>query len=170
MNTNSPNSYLVGCEAPEAPTTLDASYTPSMFTIDGRIGRLRLLAYLLVINCLGGVLAGIAVVFFPLVQAIMVVIELMVLTGSVIVGRRRLLDMGKGGFWYLFLLVPVLNTVLHLYLLCSPGKQGPNQFGPPPAPNTQAFVFGTFACLILLVIAAIVLVAIFFWVISNVSR
>jgi|LGOV01.1.fsa_nt_gb uncharacterized membrane protein YhaH (DUF805 family) len=48
-------------------------------------------------------------------------------------GIRRLHDIDKSGWWFLFSFVPLLNIALAITLLFWPGTKGDNRFGPPPA-------------------------------------
>lgn len=43
---------------------------------------------------------------------------------------KRLHDCDQSGLWLLFMLVPILNTLLFLYLLCAAGTKTENAFGP----------------------------------------
>jgi uncharacterized membrane protein YhaH (DUF805 family) len=45
------------------------------------------------------------------------------------VSVRRLHDINRSGWWYLFGLVPLLGTIALLVLLCTDGTRGPNRFG-----------------------------------------
>jgi uncharacterized membrane protein YhaH (DUF805 family) len=48
------------------------------------------------------------------------------------VSVRRLHDVNRSGWWYLFGLVPVLGTVVLLLWFCTDGTRGPNRFGADP--------------------------------------
>ncbi len=121
-----------------------------VFTINGRIGRLRYLAWTLVLTVAmlvaGGIIAtaGFAVATasptagmilgvllgFALCIAIVVV--------SVQIGVQRLHDLGWSGWLYLLNLVPLVNSIFPLLLLVMPGNPGANQYGAPPPRNTTA--------------------------------
>lgn len=121
-----------------------------VFTINGRIGRLRYLAWTLVLTVAmlvaGGIIAtaGFAVATasptagmilgvllgFALCIAIIVV--------SVQIGVQRLHDLGWSGWLYLLNLVPLVNSIFPLLLLVMPGNPGANQYGAPPPRNTTA--------------------------------
>ncbi|MGF6093833.1 DUF805 domain-containing protein [Pseudomonas sp. 18175] len=121
-----------------------------VFTINGRIGRLRYLAWTLVLTVAmlvaGGIIAtaGFAVATasptagmilgsllgFALCIAIVVV--------SVQIGVQRLHDLGWSGWFYLLNLVPLVNSVFPLLLLVLPGNPGANQYGAPPPRNSTA--------------------------------
>jgi len=120
----------------------DTIYTPTLFPMRGRIGRVRLLAYSVLPNLLmlcasiamassdgGGV--SLAVEGLVAVAALALVL---------LIGVRRLHDMGRSGWFAAGLLIPVLNLAVFLWLLCAPGDARANRFGPPPGPNTRAVV------------------------------
>jgi uncharacterized membrane protein YhaH (DUF805 family) len=48
------------------------------------------------------------------------------------VSVRRLHDLDRTGWWYLFGCIPPLGTVLLLLLFCTAGTRGPNRFGADP--------------------------------------
>src|SRR5450830_561179 len=124
--------------------------TLKVFTINGRIGRLRYLAWTLVLTLAmlvaGGIIstasfavatasptAGIilgSLLGFALVVAIVWV--------SVQIGVQRLHDLGWSGWLYLLNLVPLVNSIFPLLLLVLPGNTGANQYGAPPPRNSTA--------------------------------
>lgn len=138
-----PPRAAVGDDLPEYATL-------NVFTIHGRIGRLRYLAWTLVLTVAmlvaGGIIAtaGFAVATasptagmilgsllgFALCVAIIVV--------SVQIGVQRLHDLGWSGWLYLLNLVPLVNSIFPLLLLVLPGNTGANQYGAPPPRNSTA--------------------------------
>ncbi|MBX7278712.1 DUF805 domain-containing protein [Pseudomonas sp. ERGC3:05] len=124
--------------------------TLKVFTIDGRIGRLRYLAWTLVLTLAmlvaGGIIstasfavatasptAGIilgSLLGFALVVAIVWV--------SVQIGVQRLHDLGWSGWLWFLHLVPLVNSVFPILLLVLPGNAGANQYGAPPPRNSTA--------------------------------
>lgn len=124
--------------------------TLKVFTIHGRIGRLRYLAWTLVLTVAmlvaGGIIstasfavaaasptAGIilgSLLGFALFVALVWV--------SVQIGVQRLHDLGWSGWLYLLNLVPLVNSIFPLLLLVLPGNAGANQYGPPPPRNSTA--------------------------------
>lgn len=112
------------------------------FSLQGRIGRLRYLAWSMVlsITALGLLAAASATLVFssligvPLVA--LVVIGFLVV--SVQIGAQRLHDIGWSGWLLLLTLIPVVGSIFPLVMLAVPGSSGVNRFGPPQPPNSRA--------------------------------
>ena len=58
--------------------------------------------------------------------------SLAVMVPGIAVGVRRLHDINASGWWYLLILIPLVNVVLVLFLLFKQGMAGANRFGPDP--------------------------------------
>jgi uncharacterized membrane protein YhaH (DUF805 family) len=58
-------------------------------------------------------------------------VVLMIVT-NLAIGARRCHDIGRSGFFQLFLCIPYIGWLFTLYLLAVPGDEGPNKFGEPP--------------------------------------
>ena len=58
--------------------------------------------------------------------------SLAVLIPSLAVTWRRLHDIGKGGGWYFFILVPLVGWIFLLVWLCRDSQPGQNAYGPNP--------------------------------------
>jgi len=115
----------------------------ALFQLDGRIGRVRYLAYSLAFGMLVFVATVAAVAIAGEGGGADVVKWLSVAAGAalgLIAGGRRLHDLGRTRWIALALLVPILNLAVGLWLLCAPGERGANRYGPPPAPNSRALI------------------------------
>jgi len=124
----------------------DELYSPSILSFNGRIGRLRYLAYGIGANLL------MMLVMIPLIGASafmggeaatstigmigMVVFYAATIVVSVMFGKRRLNDLNRSGWWFLLFLVPIANLVLAIYMLFFPGSDGGNNFGAAPQANS----------------------------------
>ncbi|WP_313041822.1 DUF805 domain-containing protein [Pseudomonas sp.] len=138
-----PPRAAVGDDLPEFATL-------KVFTIHGRIGRLRYLAWTLALTVAMLVAAGIiSTVGFAVAtasQTIAIIIGSLLgfalfvalVVVSVQIGVQRLHDLGWSGWLYLLNLVPLVNSVFPLLLLVLPGNTGANQYGAPPPRNSTA--------------------------------
>jgi uncharacterized membrane protein YhaH (DUF805 family) len=121
-----------------------------VFSLKGRIGRLRFLAWSLVAS------AAFLAAFFALLTTVSIV-SLMVshpsfLTGlgfstllgltilfvNLSIGVQRLHDLGWSGWLWLLSLIPLVGGLLTLLLMILPGPREANRYGPPPPPNSMA--------------------------------
>ena len=60
---------------------------------------------------------------------------------SLAVGARRLHDVGKSGWFLLFIVVLIFGWIYLLYLFVQPGVSGPNEYGPDPKSAETGKVF-----------------------------
>lgn len=113
-----------------------------VFSFRGRIGRMRYLAWSLVLMFVFvGVTAGLAALSagspgfggFIIIAAVVAMLVV-----SVQIGVQRLHDMGWSGWLWLLSLVPIVNNVFWLIMLVVPGSVAGNRYGPPPPPNSLA--------------------------------
>lgn len=124
--------------------------TLKVFTIHGRIGRLRYLAWTLVLTIAmlvaGGIIstAGFAVATASPTAGIILgsllgfALFVAIVWVSVQIGVQRLHDLGWSGWLYFLNLVPFVNSIFPLLLMVLPGNTGANQYGPPPPRNSTA--------------------------------
>jgi uncharacterized membrane protein YhaH (DUF805 family) len=113
-----------------------------VFSVEGRIGRLRYLAWSLVLMLTGLALFGVASMGFAMSEIVggilMAIAGICMAVVSVQIGVQRLHDIGWSGWLWLLNLVPVVGGVFALLMLVVPGTTGANRFGPPPPPNSRA--------------------------------
>lgn len=112
------------------------------FTTDGRIGRLRYLAWSMVLMLACLPLFGIAGGFFAASEILggllMVVVGIGVAVVGIMFGVQRLHDIGWSGWLLLVTLVPIVGGVFSLLMFIIPGSTAANRFGSPPPPNSRA--------------------------------
>lgn len=112
------------------------------FSIRGRIGRLRYLAWSMVLSltALGLLLVAGSIFAFSSLAGIplmgLAIIGFLVVT--VQLGVQRLHDIGWSGWLLLLTLVPVIGSIFPLVMLLAPGSKGLNRFGAAPPPNSSA--------------------------------
>ena len=109
-----------------------------MFSAEGRIGRLRFLAYAIgggwLIKALSAVLMAIFIGVSPqLVGIISALTWAPILWFVIISGIKRAHDFNASGWWSLVSLIPLLGILIWIVI---PGSKGCNRYGPPPPANT----------------------------------
>lgn len=113
-----------------------------VFTVQGRIGRLRYLAWTMVLSFVGMLLAALcfgvlslSLVAGGLLATVLVIAFLVV---SIQMGAQRLHDAGWSAWLLLLNLIPLVNSVFPLLMMVIPGNAGANRYGPPPPKNTRS--------------------------------
>ncbi|WP_347902298.1 DUF805 domain-containing protein [Pseudomonas purpurea] len=116
----------------------------NIFGVQGRIGRLRFLAWMLVVVLVASSLSS--VIFLIIFSADLLIpgilllfaLTLAFLYASITITVQRLHDLDWSG-WLCFLYVaPVIGSILPLLLAALPGTPGPNRYGAPAPPNSLA--------------------------------
>lgn len=125
---------------------------PKFLSLNGRIGRLRYLAYgaglglifyavlLIALIPFGGLFGGGSSSSF-LALAVMGVLYIPMLVFSWGFMVRRLNDMNRSGWFSLLMLIPLVNFFVALYLIFGRGTDGVNNYGAPPPPNSRGVIF-----------------------------
>ncbi|MFV0455101.1 MAG: DUF805 domain-containing protein [Pseudomonas sp.] len=112
------------------------------FSLQGRIGRLRYLAWSMTLSVAALALLAVAGIGFAISQVLGVVLFAMIGIGFVVVsvqiGVQRLHDIGWSGWFLLLNLVPAVGSFFPLVMLLYPGQADANRFGPPQPPNSRA--------------------------------
>lgn len=133
------------------------------FTTDGRIGRLRYLAWSMVLMLACLPLFGIAGGFFAASEILggllMVVVGIAVAVVGIMFGVQRLHDIGWSGWLLLVTLVPIVGGVFSLLMFIIPGSTAANRFGPPPPPNSRAVKILALLWVAIIVIAIVAAIA-----------
>lgn len=108
----------------------------------GRIGRLRLLAWHMIVGASAFVALLVVLLTLKLSPTLGITCGATLLTAyfiiSVRISAQRLHDINWSAWMLLLYLVPVANLVLLLMMLLMPGTPGPNKYGPPPPPNSRS--------------------------------
>lgn len=120
------------------------------FSVEGRIGRLRYLAWSMVLSLVAlPIVSVFALIGLGLVSAdsttgliIGGLLAFFLFLGFAIVGIlfsiQRLHDIGWSGWLWLLTLVPFVGSFFPLVIMVVPGNTGANRYGPPPPPNSTA--------------------------------
>jgi len=136
----------------------DEAYQPKIFTLQGRIGRLRYLTYSMIYNLIfyaifmvlaviSGAMGEAGTLFLGITTVVLYIGLLVFVFG---VGKRRLNDLDKTGWMLLLFIVPLVNILFALYMLFASGTRGENRYGPPPVKNHPLLwvgILGPFAML-----------------------
>jgi len=115
---------------------------PNPYSMHGRIGRLRYLAWTMVVTLASApalvFCAWIGSKIPPLGVILIIVAMVVLLLFNIRISAQRLHDIGLSAWFLLCLLVPVVGGLFSLVLLIMPGSRHHNGYGPPPAPNNTA--------------------------------
>ena len=133
-------------KAPQTPLDTEPdAYLPRIFTLRGRIGRARFMAYtwwvtmvimvtsVPLLAVLGGSLAD---VNNPFMMSYAFLLGVLVYVPLLVMVKRRLNVLDLSGWLAAVIFMPFLNVLLMLYIACWPGDPGANRFGPPPQANS----------------------------------
>ena len=129
---------------------LPAFATLKPFSVDGRIGRLRFLAWTMVVTLVSlPILSIFALIAVGLVSTeftsgliigglIAAFLGLALIIISILFTVQRLHDIGWSGWLWLLNLVPLVGSIFPFVIMVVPGNTGANRYGPPPPPNSTA--------------------------------
>jgi len=140
------------------------------WTVQGRIGRLRYMAWF---NALVLATMAASVVFAAVFNGVLgasdtlslvfaIPLMLFVLLCSIRIYAQRLHDMGLSAWFVLVVCIPIIGTLFLLVMIFWPGNKEENDYGLPPPTNTKGVVLWAFSWIfiaIIGIIAAIVLPA-----------
>jgi uncharacterized membrane protein YhaH (DUF805 family) len=144
----------------------DELYDPQFFSLNGRIGRVRYLAYGIGAGLLMmlpmAILAGIAAAtnMKALMGFLIIATYIAYIVATIIIVRRRLHDLDTSGWMALLMLVPLVNAIFGLWLVFGGGTKGSNRFGPAPSANTTGVVVLAWVMPAIMVIGILAAVAI----------
>lgn len=150
------------------------TYQPDVWSISGRIGRLRYLAYsianTLLIYLVFGVLSAVGLAKFSagqgkeemsvLAVVFLVLLVIGALSISIIYARRRLHDLDQSGWLSILSFIPLINFFFGLYLIFVPGTPSNNRFGQAPCKNSAWVIVGASLLPLFFVIGILAAIAI----------
>lgn len=115
-----------------------------VMSVRGRIGRVRLLAWsLLLIGAVMGTMLLIALMSSLSKELAGAIVPMLLAAKifSLVFVARRLNDLGFNGWYSLLTLIPYyIGNLVFLALLLLPGNRASNRYGPPPPPNSKAVI------------------------------
>ncbi|WP_147480306.1 DUF805 domain-containing protein, partial [Pseudomonas coronafaciens] len=88
-------------------------------------------------------------------------------TIGVMIRVQRLQDLGWSGRLLLLNRVPLVGTLFPFLIMVLPGTQGPNQYGPPPPPNTRGVKF---LAVVWIAMIPVITVASIYFGIANLAK
>ena len=115
-----------------------------IYTVEGRLNRLRFLKYhviwLLISTVIGFILGFIGGLVAGNTDNALVTVPAGIWSfvagvGSIMINIRRLHDLDKSGWFLLLALVSIVNVIFVFYLWLMPGTVGRNRFGEDPLQN-----------------------------------
>ena len=143
-------------DSPYAPPRADVAervpeYAPlKPFGVEGRIGRLRFLAWSMVLSLVTIAVVGVfALIALALVSTdstagliiggiLAFILCVAFLIATILISVQRLHDVGWSGWLWLLNLVPFVGSFFPLLLVVLPGSGVANRYGAPPPPNSTA--------------------------------
>ena len=127
-----------------------------LFSVAGRIGRARYIAYGFGLYFVFGAVAGIAGAALGDVGVVVLAlgwIALVVLGFMLTIQRCH--DFNMSGWLALLMLVPLVNLIF----LFIPGTDGPNRFGAPTPPNSVGVLVAAWAMPVIMIIGVVAAIA-----------
>ncbi|MHC8307633.1 DUF805 domain-containing protein [Pseudomonas sp. PB3P13] len=130
--------------------TLPAFASLKPLSFEGRVGRLRYLAWTMVLTLvtlgIGSVFAifGFALISSEstagliLVGLLAFILVVVLAIASVLFMIQRLHDIGWSGWLWLLIVVPFVGSIFPFVIMVVPGNATANRYGPPAPPNTTA--------------------------------
>ena len=116
------------------------TYVPTLFSVKGRIGRVRYLGYSMAATLLFSFIIVGLTAAMPALAMLSLVLYIPMLAATTILAIRRLNDMDQSGWWSIAMFVPLVNFFVGLWLLFGRGTQGGNSYGPAPSANTRGVI------------------------------
>ena len=130
--------------APTANLSTDDIVTETiLFSFNGRIGRIRWIAYMcgmfFLTSMIVAIALGILTVGNPALLKKLEYLNTIVGFGVLIfVSRRRLRDLGLGAIFLGLAIIPFINLYFFFMMIFKRGDEGANEYGPAPSPNTRS--------------------------------
>jgi len=140
-----------------------APVNPPIFAFSGRLGRMRMFAYVFVTSLLAMPLAflSMGLMFSGSASGALLYFAVLIVSTvySISLYVRRLHDLDQSGWWSLLFLVPLANIGLLIYMFFFRGSAGENRYGAPTTPNSggvkATFIAGLVVMVALPFLAAI---------------
>lgn len=110
----------------------------NIFTFEGRINRLNYFLYVIVASVISSISDIVVNNMDNIGIFVLLVITNLILAAKIIcVTIQRFHDIGKSGYHFWLLLIPIYNIYLELVLLLKKGDDGENIYGEDPLVNEK---------------------------------
>lgn len=110
-----------------------------VMSIDGRIGRLRFMAWSMVMVTVLMIVIGLSLSLMSVSMVstglLIAIAGLVFVVFSCMTAAKRLHDVGWSAWLLLIALIPAVGGFFSILLMIIPGNAGSNRYGPPPPPN-----------------------------------
>lgn len=134
----------------------DQTQPVKVFSVSGRIGRARYIAYGIGFYILFGIIAGLLTAALGSVGgALMVVAWVALVVIAFMLTIQRCHDFNMSGWLSLLMFVPLANLIF----LIIPGTDGPNRFGAPTPPNGIGVLIAAWSLPLIMVIGIVAAIA-----------
>jgi len=134
----------------------DETQPVKIFSVSGRIGRARYVAWGFAFYMLFGIIMGVAGALGQAAGVILIVAWLALVVIAFMLTVQRCHDFNTSGWLSLLMLVPLVNLIF----LFIPGTDGPNRFGAPTPPNTVGVLIGAWLIPVVAIIGVLAAIAI----------
>jgi len=135
---------------------------PDPLGFSGRIGRMRLLAWSLILGLIASVVALLVLLAIKVSPTLAIpfgaTLTLVFVVVNLRINAQRLHDLNWSAWMLLLHLVPGANLGVTLALLLMPGTPGPNKYGLPPPPNSTAVKVLAWINIVLMVLGLFILI------------
>lgn len=101
-------------------------------TIAGRARRSEYWWFFLFVLLCNLVLSIVDAILFGEAQIVQALFSLAVLVPGVCAAGRRMHDTGRSAWWLLLVLIPLVGSLILLFMFAQKGTDGPNEYGPDP--------------------------------------
>lgn len=157
--------------SPYAPPKAQVDTPPAygelkVFSLRGRIGRLRYLAWSLLVLMITSPLSLLGASMMSVSDGagsvVMALVGIGIVAALIPMGVQRLHDIGWSGWFLLLNLVPVVGSIFPLVMVLMPGSKGVNAYGPPPPANstTVKVITGLWLAAIVLLFVSVLFVGV----------
>jgi uncharacterized membrane protein YhaH (DUF805 family) len=131
--------------APNADLTDEASSSETiLFSVNGRIGRVRWIGYMSAMYLMVSLALGVVSVAGQGSQQFQKIVPLfsmlVMLAAFILVCRRRLQDLGMGNLGLVLGFIPFINLYFFFMMIFKRGDDFGNEYGPTPAPNNRSAI------------------------------